>query len=100
MKSRICHIIEKNLHNNLFCYYCKRARHLCHCTLCFEKCFQDHGKTARLGQNLNRKILKNKNKILIKSFRTILYSLSFHMHIIALCLFLAVENCSCLAIYN
>ena len=27
---------------------------------------------------------------------TILYSLSFHTHIIELCLFLAVEKCSCL----
>ena len=50
MKSGICHTIEKNLHHDLFCYYRKRARHLSHCTLCFEKCFQDHGKTARLGQ--------------------------------------------------
>ena len=32
--------------------------------LCFEKCFQDHGKTA-VRTNLNRKILKNKNRILI-----------------------------------
>ena len=29
-----------------------------------------------------------------------LNSLSFHTHIIELCLFLAVEKCSCLEIYN
>ena len=51
MKSQICHTIKKNLHNDLFCYYRKRGRHLSHCTLCFEKCFQDHGKTARFRQN-------------------------------------------------
>ena len=48
IKSRICHTNEKTLQNDIFCYYRKRAGHLIHCKLCFEKCFQDDGKTARL----------------------------------------------------